>query len=83
MPDGFGPVIDPETAAERVKDLFAEELEAQRQIREQLESAYGRLRDLYKSRPGMAEHLFLRAAARPLPEISVAFRTGCLRLCTR
>jgi hypothetical protein len=110
MPDGFGPVIDPEgedqfaplallrkrltpfagqatladsiakldttepafrdamkaeqAAAQRVEDLFAEELEARRQIREQLESAYGQLRDFFKSRPGMAEYYFLREPSR-------------------
>lgn len=110
MPDGFGPLIDPEgedqfapltllrkrlapfasqpilaesiarldeaepafreavkaeqDAAERVEDLFGDELEARRQIREQLESAYGRLRDLYRSRPGMAEYYFKRGPSR-------------------
>jgi hypothetical protein len=43
-----------------VDSLFAEELEARREIREQLESAFGRLRDLYKARPAVVERFFLR-----------------------
>lgn len=44
----------------KVDNLFAEELEARREIREQLESAFGRLRDLYKARPAVVERFFLR-----------------------
>jgi len=47
------------TATESVDSLFAEEHAARRAIREQIESAYGRLRDLYKSRPALAERFFL------------------------
>jgi len=50
-----------EDAAEKKADsLFAEELEARREIREQIESAFGRLRDLYKARPAVVERFFLR-----------------------
>jgi hypothetical protein len=48
-----------ETASGTVETLFAEENEARRAIREQIESAYGRLRDFYKSRPALAEQFFL------------------------
>lgn len=44
----------------RVATLEADELQARRQIREQLESAYGRLREFYKARPQLAERFFLR-----------------------
>ncbi|MFS8065123.1 MAG: hypothetical protein ACMG6S_02005 [Byssovorax sp.] len=40
--------------------LFAEEQAARQAIRVQLESAYGRLRDLYKTRPALAEAFFLK-----------------------
>src|SRR5512132_827936 len=43
----------------RVDVLFAEERAARQAIRVQLESAHGRLRDLYKSRPALAEAFFL------------------------
>jgi hypothetical protein len=49
-----------EAAEKKVDGLFAEELEARREIREQLESAFGRLRDLYKARPAVVERFFLR-----------------------
>jgi hypothetical protein len=50
-----------EDAAEtKVESLFAKELEARREIREQLESAFGRLRDLYKARPAVVERFFMR-----------------------
>ena len=51
-------------AAEVVAKLFAEELEARRRVREQLESAHGRLRDLYKARPALAEEFFLKEGKR-------------------
>jgi len=35
-----------------------------RAIREQLESAHGRLRDLYKARPAVAEEFFLKEGSR-------------------
>jgi hypothetical protein len=48
-------------AAETKMDaLFAEEQAARLAIRVQLESAYGRLRDLYKARPALAEGFFLK-----------------------
>ena len=48
-----------EEAAEEVAErLFAEELEARRAVRQQLESAHGRLRDHYKARPALAERYF-------------------------
>ena len=40
--------------------LFAEEQAARHAIRLQFESAYGRLRDLYKARPALAEAFFLK-----------------------
>lgn len=43
-----------------VESLFAEENEARREVREQLDSAYGRLRDFYKARPALAERFFLK-----------------------
>jgi hypothetical protein len=51
-------------ADDKVEGMFAEELIARREIREQLESAYGRLRDLYKARPAYVERFFLREVAR-------------------
>lgn len=50
-----------ETANTTVERLFAEEQEARRAIRQQIESAHGRLRDYYKSRPALAERYFLKA----------------------
>ncbi len=47
-------------ASAKVDACFAAEQTARRAIREQLTSAYGRLRDLYKSRPVLAEQFFLR-----------------------
>jgi hypothetical protein len=47
-------------AAAEVERCFAEERLARRAVREQIESAYGRLRDHYKARPGLAEQFFLR-----------------------
>jgi hypothetical protein len=48
-------------AAETKADaLFAEEQAARQAIRVQIESAYGRLRDLYKARPALAEGFFLK-----------------------
>ena len=47
----------------RVDVLFAEERAARQAIRVQLESAHGRLRDLYKSRPALAEAFFLNEGA--------------------
>jgi len=47
-------------AAAEVERRFAEELGARRAVREQLESAHGRLRDLYKARPALAERFFLK-----------------------
>lgn len=44
----------------KVQSLFAEETQARREVREQLESAFGRLRDLYKARPAVVERFFLR-----------------------
>lgn len=51
-----------DTADDVVERLFAEELEARRAVRQQLESAHGRLRDHYKARPALAERYFLRKA---------------------
>lgn len=52
-------------AAETLVDtLFAEELDARKAIREQLESAHGQLRALYKASPAKAETFFLREGSR-------------------
>lgn len=56
--------LEAEDAAEAtVERLFAEEQEARRAIRQQLESAHGRLRDHYKARPALAERYFLNSGA--------------------
>jgi hypothetical protein len=47
-------------AATKVEELFEEEQVARRAVREQLESAHGRLRDLYKAKPSLAEQFFLK-----------------------
>lgn len=47
-----------DTASTTVDKLFAEEQEARRGVREQLDSAYGRLRDFHKARPGTADQYF-------------------------
>lgn len=62
-----------DAASTKVDELFQRELDARREIREQLESAYGRLRDFYKARPALAEDFFLKegsrkAAKKPTPE---------------
>jgi hypothetical protein len=49
-----------DTADTTADALFAEEQAARLSIRVQLESAYGRLRDLYKTRPALAEAFFLK-----------------------
>lgn len=49
-----------DAAETRTDALFAEEQAARQAIRVQLESAYGRLRDLYKTRPALAEAFFLK-----------------------
>lgn len=51
-----------------VEKLFAEENDARRAIREQLESAYGRLRAHYKANPAKAEAFFLREGSRRSPK---------------
>jgi hypothetical protein len=52
------------SAEEVVDALFAEEVDARKAIREQLESAYGQLRALYKANPAKAETFFLREGPR-------------------
>jgi len=52
-------VLADKAADDAVERTFAAEVAARKAIREQLESAYGRLRDLYKSRPALAEQFFL------------------------
>ena len=49
-------------ATAKVDSLSTEEQAARRTVREQLESAHGRLRDLFKARPALAETFFLRDA---------------------
>lgn len=67
--EAFAEAIKAETKAEDlVEALFAEELEARRAIREQFESAYGRLRDHYKARPALAEEFFLKEGRRRTPK---------------
>jgi len=48
------------TAEEVVNTAFAREVKARAAVREQLTSAHGRLRDLYKARPALAEGFFLK-----------------------
>ena len=50
-----------------VDTLFIVETDARRAIREQLESAYGRLRSFYKSHPPRAEAFLLREGSRRAP----------------
>ena len=52
-------LIADDEAEAAVDQLFAAEQGARQAIREQLESAYGRLRDHYKSKPALAEQFFL------------------------
>jgi hypothetical protein len=54
-------------ALEIVSGTFAAEQEARRHVREQLDSAYGRLRDLYKGRPAKAEQFFYKDSKRKQP----------------
>jgi hypothetical protein len=64
----FKTALDAEAKAMAAVDTaFAAEHAARRAIREQFESAYGRLRDFYKSRPAQAEQFFSRegSARRP------------------
>ena len=49
-----------EAADAKVDALFAEEQAARLAVRVQLESAHARLRDLYRSRPKLAEAFFLK-----------------------
>ncbi|MDC3959829.1 hypothetical protein [Polyangium jinanense] len=51
-------------AAAELETRFAEERAVRRSVREQLESAYGRLRDHYKANPSAAEPFFLREKER-------------------
>ncbi|MFT3772121.1 MAG: hypothetical protein QM820_42490 [Minicystis sp.] len=51
---------DDASALAACNTCFAEEQEARRRIREQLDSAHGRLRDFYKGRTHLAEDFFLR-----------------------
>ena len=53
-----------EAADEQVDAAFADENNARRAIREQMEVAYGKLRAFYKSRPAQAERFFLREGNR-------------------
>jgi hypothetical protein len=60
---GLRAALDAEKAASAAIDqCFAIEREARRAVREQLESANARLRDLYKSSPALAERYFLRTS---------------------
>lgn len=67
----FEKALVAEAAALEAYDVaFAEEVDARRLIREQLESAYGQLRAHYKARPAMAERFFSRegSSRRPAKE---------------
>jgi len=55
----FKAALEANTVADAAYDTtFAVELAARNAVRLQMESAYGRLRDYYKARPGMAEAFF-------------------------
>jgi hypothetical protein len=54
-------------AEAKVDTAFEEEQAARRAIRVQIESAYGRMRDLYKSRPALAEPFFLNEGSSRTP----------------
>ena len=72
---GLHTALDADDAADALVDkLFAEELSMRREVREQLESAYGRLRDHYKARPALAENqqLHLAAERRAVPAVVLA-----------
>lgn len=61
--------INAEGAAENAVDaLFAEEVQIRKAIREQIESAYGRLRAHFKSRPALAERYFLNEGSGRKPK---------------
>ena len=64
----FKKALDLEAKATTAVDTkFAAEHTARRAIREQIESAYGRLRDFYKSRPAQAEQFFSREGSSRRP----------------
>jgi hypothetical protein len=55
----FKAALDAANLADEAYDkAFAEELAARTAVREQLESAYGKLRSFYKARPALAEAFF-------------------------
>jgi hypothetical protein len=57
----FKKALDAAEQADAALDAaFAAEQAARRAVREQIESAHGRLRDFYKARPAQAEQFFLR-----------------------
>ncbi|WP_044244510.1 hypothetical protein [Chondromyces apiculatus] len=59
----FRAALEARTAADGdAERLFAEEREARRAVRQQIESAHGRLCDYYKAKPALAERYFLNAA---------------------
>ncbi len=64
----FKKALAAETVASAAVDTaFAAEQTARRMIREQIESAYGRLRDFYKARPALAEQFFSREGSSHRP----------------
>lgn len=52
------------SAAKATKTAAAEEAAAKTAVRQQLESAHGRLRDFYKARPAKAERFFMKLGRR-------------------
>jgi len=53
-------------ASAKLDVAFQAEQDARREIREQLESAYGRLRDFYKAKPIRTEEFFLKEGRRSI-----------------
>lgn len=53
-----------QAAGETERAAFAAEIETRTKIRQQIESAHGRLRDFYKARPAIAERFFLKLGRR-------------------
>lgn len=56
--------MEEDAASTATATAFAAELAARAGVRHQLESAYGRLRDFYKTQPAEAERFFVKLGRR-------------------